>query len=155
MASPTSSSARPLPYISAVSMWVMPRSRPARRVSMAWRSVSRGPSIIQVPCPMTGTWTPVHPNSRFGIAITEAYYELEREAEGELHAPREVLLGDGGAAEVIRCQAGVGTLINRGIEGVEGLGAELEVDALADLEVLEHRHIDLGGPHVADVREAV
>src|ERR1035438_3447718 len=45
-------------------MCVRPRSMPARRASMLRRSAAAEPSIIQVPCPITGTGTPVQPNGR-------------------------------------------------------------------------------------------
>src|SRR4051794_34133025 len=82
MASPTNSSARPLPYISAVSMWVMPRSSPARRASMARRSASRSPSIFQVPCPRMGTWTPVHPNARVGMLMPTRLLDVDLRKAG-------------------------------------------------------------------------
>ena len=60
IASPTTSSASP--YISAVSMWVMPRSRPRRRAATA---VGRcASSMYQVPCPMTATSRGTGPNGR-------------------------------------------------------------------------------------------
>ena len=59
-ASATTSSASP--YISAVSMWVMPRSMPRRNAA---RAVLRSPrSIYQVPCPITDTRGPLLPNFR-------------------------------------------------------------------------------------------
>ena len=61
IASPTTASARPEPYISAVSMWVMPRSRPRRSAATA---AARGAcSRYQVPWPMTATWRSVDPNA--------------------------------------------------------------------------------------------
>src|SRR5450756_113028 len=80
---------------------------------------------------------------------------LELQTESELHAAREVLLRNGDPAETIRGQPGVRPLINRRIECVESFAAQLEIQALANLEVLEQRHVDLRGPGVADVREAV
>src|SRR3954467_1537954 len=63
-ASAISCSARPLPYISAVSMCVRPRAMPARSASISvafWR-----PSAIShVPCPTTGTSSAIGPNRRF------------------------------------------------------------------------------------------
>ncbi len=53
IACPTISSAAPDPYISAVSMCVIPRSIPFR--SAAITLVRLPPSISQVPCPMTAT----------------------------------------------------------------------------------------------------
>src|SRR5260370_9428468 len=48
------------PYISAVSMWVMPRSMPRRKAATA---VLRSPwSMYQVPCPITDTCGPFCPN---------------------------------------------------------------------------------------------
>src|SRR5579871_3290304 len=61
MASAMTSSASP--YISAVSMWVMPRSSPRRNAATA---AFRSPrSRYQVPCPMTETSWPVEPNFLF------------------------------------------------------------------------------------------
>ena len=53
MASATIFSAAPSPYISAVSMWVMPSSIPRRRAATAsaWSACSR----FHVPWPTTGT----------------------------------------------------------------------------------------------------
>ena len=52
----------PSPYISAVSMWVMPRSRPRRRAATA---VGRcASSMYQVPWPMTATSRGTGPNGR-------------------------------------------------------------------------------------------
>src|SRR3954469_15877212 len=63
IASAISCSARPLPYISAVSMWVSPRAMPARSAAISvgfWR-----PSAIShVPCPTTGTSSAIGPNRR-------------------------------------------------------------------------------------------
>jgi hypothetical protein len=53
MASPTSSSAAPEPYISAVSMCVAPRSSPRRRAATA--SARGASSRFQVPWPTTAT----------------------------------------------------------------------------------------------------
>src|SRR6267154_5589062 len=50
------------PYISAVSMWVMPRSTPRRSAAMA--SLRSPRSIYQVPCPITDTSHLLLPNSR-------------------------------------------------------------------------------------------
>src|SRR5206468_1105321 len=66
IASPTSSSTRPEPYISAVSMCVMPASSPARSAASAAVPPSR--SMFHVPWPTTGTATPVGPN---GSRLTE------------------------------------------------------------------------------------
>jgi hypothetical protein len=58
IASATTGSASP--YISAVSIWVMPRSMPRRNAATA---VARSPrSMYQVPCPITGTRGPLEPN---------------------------------------------------------------------------------------------
>src|SRR5437764_681676 len=57
----TTSSAPPLPYISAVSISVMPRSIPslnAAASSAAWRRFS---PMCQVPCPNAGTRWPLRP----------------------------------------------------------------------------------------------
>src|SRR5580658_1534097 len=64
MASATNCSTRPSPYISAVSICVRPRSTPRRNVSTARFSLAGSPSIIQVPCTITGTSTLVQPNRR-------------------------------------------------------------------------------------------
>src|SRR6266851_4033600 len=50
------------PYISAVSMWVMPRSTPRRSAAMACLRSPR--SIYQVPCPITDTSYLLLPNGR-------------------------------------------------------------------------------------------
>jgi hypothetical protein len=65
-ASPTMVSATPKPYISAVSMCVMPRSRPWRKVAttFAWSFFS----INHVPWPITGTSRFNEPNKRHSIA---------------------------------------------------------------------------------------
>src|SRR5262249_12108895 len=48
------------PYISAVSIWLMPRSRPRRSAATA---ASRSPrSMYQVPCPITDVVWPLRPN---------------------------------------------------------------------------------------------
>jgi hypothetical protein len=58
MASATTGSASP--YISAVSMWVMPRSTPRRKAATA---LPRSPrSMYQVPCPITETGGALLPN---------------------------------------------------------------------------------------------
>ena len=68
MASAIISSAAP--YISAVSMWVMPRSMPRRSAVIAPR---RSPlSMRQVPCPMTATARVREPNGRNGDDAAEA-----------------------------------------------------------------------------------
>src|SRR5882672_705747 len=48
------------PYISAVSIWVMPRSMPRRKAATALLRSPR--SIYQVPCPITGTSGPLPSN---------------------------------------------------------------------------------------------
>ena len=58
IASATTGSASP--YISAVSMWLMPRSRPRRSAATARLRSPR--SIYQVPCPITDTSGPLLPN---------------------------------------------------------------------------------------------
>ncbi len=59
MASPTISSALPSPYISAVSMSLMPSSSPNRTASTsAALSAARSP-MRHVPSPSTGTFSPV------------------------------------------------------------------------------------------------
>src|SRR5689334_18300496 len=73
----------------------------------------------------------------------------EREPEGELHAPREVLLSNRRTAEIVGGQPGVRPLVDGGIERVEGFRTELEIDLLPNPEVLEHRHVHLRSPHVA------
>jgi len=62
IASPTISSTRPLPYISAVSTWVRPASSPARKAATAAARPSC--SMFQVPWPTTGTASPVRPKAR-------------------------------------------------------------------------------------------
>src|SRR4051812_28563862 len=58
IASPTTSSAPPSPYISAVSIKVMPRSMPSLSAAISrWRSPGCSP-IRQVPCPSTGIEAP-------------------------------------------------------------------------------------------------
>src|SRR5688500_17056381 len=64
MASPTTRSAPPSPYISAVSMWVIPSSIPVRRAATSRLASARRSPIFHVPWPMTGTATPVAPNGR-------------------------------------------------------------------------------------------
>src|SRR5581483_1479084 len=65
IASPTSCSASPALYISAVSIWVMLRSMPVRRaVITAWRFFC---SMSHVPCPMIGTSGPVGPKRWYCI----------------------------------------------------------------------------------------
>src|SRR2546428_14072331 len=73
MASPTMASTFPFPYISAVSMCVIPRSSPRRIAAM---DEARFRSISQVPWPMTGTRIPVNPKGRssminFGLRISD------------------------------------------------------------------------------------
>src|SRR5882724_1952799 len=58
-ASPTTSSAPPLAYISAVSISVIPRSMPSRSaVTSSLRRFALSP-MVQVPCPSAGTVSPV------------------------------------------------------------------------------------------------
>src|SRR5437763_6017905 len=76
MASPTTCSTAPPPYISAVSMWVIPRSRPRRRAAI---DSLRSRSIVQVPWPMMGTMTRDGPKGRrsmwFGPPFPVASHE--------------------------------------------------------------------------------
>ena len=58
MASPTSDSERPLPYISAVSMSVRPWSSPRRNAASSAARCSRRSPMFQVPCPSAGTRSP-------------------------------------------------------------------------------------------------
>ena len=58
IASPTISSAPPSPYISAVSISVMPRSRPSRSAATSRAALARRSPIRHVPCPSTGTLVP-------------------------------------------------------------------------------------------------
>ena len=51
IASPTSSSAPPSPYISAVSISVMPRSSPSRRAAISSAAAVRSSPMCQVPWP--------------------------------------------------------------------------------------------------------
>ena len=76
MASPMNSSAAPEPYISAVSIWSMPRSRPRRKAAIA---AARGAcSKFQVPIPITATSRPVGPNMRRCMAVLRAAAGLSR-----------------------------------------------------------------------------
>ena len=61
-AAPTNSSAAPEPYSSAVSTWVMPKSRPRRKADIA--VAESASSIYQVPWPITGASRIVEPNVR-------------------------------------------------------------------------------------------
>src|SRR5947209_7489450 len=54
IASPTSSSAPPSPYISAVSISVMPRSMPRRSAATSSARRARFSPMCQVPCPRVG-----------------------------------------------------------------------------------------------------
>src|SRR6185295_18429609 len=58
IASPTTSSAPPSPYISAVSMSVIPRSKPKRSAAISSCRREASSPIIHVPCPNTGTGRP-------------------------------------------------------------------------------------------------
>ena len=71
IASPTSSSTAPEPYISAVSTWVMPASSPRRSAAIA---AARSCSISQVPWPITATGRCVGPNDR-AFASLRARFE--------------------------------------------------------------------------------
>src|SRR5258705_1715213 len=70
IASATTSSASP--YISAVSMWVMPRSMPRRSAATAF-ACSRW-SMSQVPCPITDTCGPFCPNFCFLTTASDTRY---------------------------------------------------------------------------------
>src|SRR5205807_1473919 len=70
MASPTTCSTAPPPYISAVSMWVIPRSRPRRRAAI---DSLRSRSIVQVPWPMMGTMTRDGPKGRRSIEVWPSF----------------------------------------------------------------------------------
>src|SRR5215469_10996170 len=54
----TTSSAAPLPYISAVSIKVMPRSMPSRSADASSAARRRSSPMCQVPCPSAGTRSP-------------------------------------------------------------------------------------------------
>jgi len=58
MASPTSSSAAPSPYISAVSIRRMPRSIPCCRAAISSLRRSACSPCVQVPMPSAGTVSP-------------------------------------------------------------------------------------------------
>src|SRR3989441_4354834 len=79
-------SAPPSPYISAVSMWVRPRSRPRRSAATSSRSARRLSPMCQVPCPTTGTSTPVAPKRRLitgAAASSRAPSRRGRDARGD------------------------------------------------------------------------
>src|ERR1700730_3104124 len=63
-ASATISSARPSAYISAVSMWVRPRSSPRDSAAISSFLSLRSSPMCQVPWPTTGRLTPVGPKGR-------------------------------------------------------------------------------------------
>src|ERR1700722_17222299 len=92
MASATNCSTRPSPYISAVSICVRPRSSPTRNVSTARFSRSGSPSIIQVPCPITGTFTLVQPNGRLIMVLLRAAWRRWEVFEHVVHNLLEFLL---------------------------------------------------------------
>src|SRR5450631_3142892 len=75
MASAITSSASP--YISAVSIWVMPRSMP--RVKLATALLRSPRSIYQVPCPITDAVGPPPPNLRCFISM-HRYRQLDATA---------------------------------------------------------------------------
>src|SRR5712691_485252 len=77
-ASATISSACPSPYISAVSMWVRPRSSPRDSAAISSFLSLRSSPMCQVPWPMTLTSTPVDPNGR---VITRRVYTGRRGGE--------------------------------------------------------------------------
>src|SRR5258708_1356100 len=79
MASPTSSSERPSPYISAVSMSVAPASRPRRSVAISSARSARWSPMFQAPRPKAGTCSPEGSATVF-IASLLSFHELEREA---------------------------------------------------------------------------
>ncbi len=58
IAAPTSFSAPPSPYISAVSIRFMPRSRPRRSAAISSLRRRRSSPMPQVPCPSAGTVSP-------------------------------------------------------------------------------------------------
>src|ERR687889_814297 len=58
IASPTSCSVSPSAYISAVSIRVMPSSRPSRSAPISAFRCSRTSAMCQVPCPSTGIFAP-------------------------------------------------------------------------------------------------
>lgn len=58
MASPTSRSAAPSPYISAVSMSVIPHATPVRSASISLARRAGSLPIYHVPCPMAGMRVP-------------------------------------------------------------------------------------------------
>src|ERR1700733_2210619 len=64
IASPTSRSDSPSPYISAVSTCTMPSSMPRRSARFASSARAPRSGMFQVPWPMTGTSRPVLPNGR-------------------------------------------------------------------------------------------
>src|SRR5439155_9235809 len=74
-ASATISSARPSAYISAVSMWVRPRSSPRDSAAISSFLSLRSSPMCQVPWPTTATSTPVIPNGRL---ITRRVYTGRR-----------------------------------------------------------------------------
>src|SRR2546427_285796 len=74
-ASATISSARPSAYISAVSMWVRPRSSPRDSAGISSFLSLRSSPMCQVPWPTTATSTPVIPNGRL---ITRRVYTGRR-----------------------------------------------------------------------------
>src|SRR4029079_6638479 len=76
IASPTSCSTLPSPYISAVSTWLMPRSRPRRSAATARERSSR--SMFQVPWPTTETSRPVGPKGALRIVPSSAAAQLEQ-----------------------------------------------------------------------------
>src|SRR4051812_23682501 len=102
IASATTSSASPLPYISAVSMWVMPSSMPLRSAATA---SLRGPcSMYQVPWPMTGTSRRVAPNVCVRMMLSKGTFE--EGGSGERARIRAIgcdhLYADGELVDVVR-----------------------------------------------------
>src|SRR5262249_25656027 len=81
-ASPTASSTTPEPYISAVSMWVMPRSKP-RRSTFTTTAMSSS-SRYHVPWPITGTSRSVGPNRRCSIVHPSDKVRSHRSLRGSL-----------------------------------------------------------------------
>src|ERR1700676_4029536 len=79
IASPTSRSAAPSPYISALSTCTVPSSMPRRSARFA--SSAPGPRVgtFHVPWPTSGTARPVVPNGRtITRSVTSSWQELQR-----------------------------------------------------------------------------
>src|SRR6185295_10795937 len=75
-AMPSAMTSSASPYISAVSIWVMPRSRQRRKAAIA--AARLPPSRYQVPCPITETGRCVDPKARRSILSAQVSRVLRR-----------------------------------------------------------------------------